>query len=73
MVQLKTLKLRQCEPDGLVCLRCGASNPDGGNRCGNCGENPFTHPRLLTQEQKIILKVANKSRQKVGTILARTR
>jgi len=69
MVQLKTLKLRQWEPGGLVCLRCGAPNPDGGNRCGNCGENPFTHPRLLTQEQKVILKAVNKLRQKAGAIL----
>jgi len=67
--QSKTPKLRQWEPGGLVCLRCGAPNPDGGSRCGNCGENPFSHPRFLTQEQKAILEAVNKLRQKAGVIL----
>lgn len=53
------------EPEGLVCLRCGASNPDRGDRCGNCEEDPFTRPGLLTREQMTILR-ANKLRRKAG-------
>ena len=53
------------EPEGLVCLHCGTANPDRGSRCGNCGENPFSPPKLLTREQKEILEaVLGKSRQR---------
>ncbi len=56
--------MAQWEPEGLVCLRCGASNPDRGSRCGNCGENPFTHPGMLTPEQKVILEAVGRARQR---------
>jgi len=49
------------EPNGLVCLHCGTPNPDKGDRCGNCGQNPFVLPKILTEEQLTIQKaVANK-------------
>jgi len=51
----KTPELRW-GPEGLVCLHCGTPNPDRGNRCGNCGENPFSSPKLLTAEQMEIRK-----------------
>ena len=69
MVQPKTPELRQWKPDGLVCLRCGTPNPDRGSRCGNCEENPFTFPKLLTQEQKAILEAVKLRRRKAGAIL----
>ncbi len=37
-----------------ACPHCGSQNPDGGDTCGNCEENPFKLPKkddLLTKEQ----------------------
>jgi len=48
------------EPEGLVCLYCGAPNPDRGYCCGNCGENPFVGPKLLTSAQLEIKKAVNR-------------
>ncbi len=64
MAQSETPQLSQWEPEGLVCLRCAAPNPDRGSRCGNCEENPFSPPELLTKEQKAILEAVGRSRQK---------
>lgn len=62
-MQSKTLGSIQWKPEGLVCLRCGTPNPDRGNICGNCGENPFFLPGLRTQEQKEILAAVNRLHQ----------
>lgn len=43
--------LFEWEPEGLVCRHCGAPNPDRGETCGNCGENPFVGPKILTVTQ----------------------
>ena len=29
----------------FVCPHCGASNPDGGDKCGNCEKNPYLLPQ----------------------------
>ncbi len=29
---------------GFVCPHCGTPNPDRGDKCGNCEENPFILP-----------------------------
>lgn len=41
----------QWQPEGIICLHCGAPNPDRGDVCGNCGENPFVGPKILTPAQ----------------------
>jgi len=44
---------------GFVCPHCGTANPDKGDRCGNCDQNPFELPpkdELLTAEQLAILR-----------------
>lgn len=51
----KTPKLVKWKPDGLICQKCGAPNPDGGPRCGNCDE--ITSLRLnglLATKQPVI-------------------
>lgn len=57
-------QLSRWEPEGLVCLHCGAPNPDRGSRCGNCGENPFLQPGLLTREQKAISEAVGRRQQR---------
>ncbi len=44
-------------PKGLVCRNCGASDPDRGDVCGNCGENPSVGPKILTKAQLKIKRV----------------
>lgn len=36
---------------GAICL-CGNPNPDGGDRCGNCDEYPYSVPEIMTPAQK---------------------
>ncbi len=48
------------KPEGPICLHCGAPNPDRGDRCGNCGENPFSSPRLLSPNQLEIKLAINR-------------
>ncbi|MBU3926065.1 hypothetical protein KJ763_02765 [Patescibacteria group bacterium] len=39
---------------GFICPHCGTPNPDGGDKCGNCDQNPFILPpknTKLTKEQ----------------------
>ncbi len=42
---------------GFLCPYCGTPNPDGGDKCGNCDENPFILPptdkRLTIVQLKI--------------------
>lgn len=46
------------DPQGDVCLSCGAANPDNGNVCGNCGENPQKIPGIITKNQLAIMQLA---------------
>lgn len=54
------MKFLKWEPEGLVCLHCGTPNPDRGDICGNCGENPFVGPKLLTSAQLEIKKAISR-------------
>ncbi len=45
----------------FVCPYCGASNPDGGDKCGNCEKNPYLLPQddeQLTAEELNVLYAA---------------
>lgn len=48
---------------GLVCRKCGAPNPDSGDRCGNCNENPKSRPKLFTADQLKIKAAIERSRK----------
>ncbi|MBI5306231.1 hypothetical protein HZB04_01440 [Candidatus Wolfebacteria bacterium] len=50
-------------PKEFACPHCGTPNPDGGSRCGNCGENPYILPSpdaQLTIEQLVCLKATRR-------------
>lgn len=55
-------------PEGWVCPHCGAPNPDKGDKCGNCDENPFIQPKkFFTANELRALKTIqhrNRSRRK---------
>ncbi len=59
------MELIKWNPEGLgwLCPHCGTPNPDGGDRCGNCDENPFILPKsLLSYEQLTTLKIATRGK-----------
>lgn len=37
---------------GPVCIHCGTPNPDRGDKCGNCEENPFLRDTQATENGK---------------------
>ncbi len=47
------------DPEGWLCPHCGTSNPDGGDKCGNCDENPFALPKgtLTSTDLKVLRSV----------------
>lgn len=62
-------KLTWTPPENYTCPHCGAQNPDGGDKCGNCEKNPFELPKkdaLLTEAELETLRAVTQrhSRQK---------
>lgn len=48
------------ESIGSVCLNCGGPNPDGGDRCGSCDEDPSIRPQgFITAAQLETLTALN--------------
>lgn len=50
---------------GFICPHCGTPNPDGGDKCGNCDQNPFIFPsknEQLTEGQSFTLKMVTGAR-----------
>ncbi|MBU2219262.1 hypothetical protein KJ750_00705 [Patescibacteria group bacterium] len=51
--------------EGYVCPHCGTPNPDGGDKCGNCDENPYVLPskdEKLTEGQLRTLRMVTGAR-----------
>ena len=64
---MKTDNIIKWSPDGLgwICSHCGTPNPDRGDKCGNCDENPFVLPpddAQLTADELLNLKAATRHR-----------
>ncbi len=51
--------------NGAICLNCGAANPDGGDKCGSCGEDPSAIPegKISAAQAELLVKL-KKMRQR---------
>ncbi|HRY52259.1 MAG TPA: hypothetical protein P5089_00190 [Candidatus Portnoybacteria bacterium] len=50
--------------NGPVCAHCGTPNPDHGDKCGNCEEDPFLHNTKTTENKQEELLTFNPKQQK---------
>lgn len=61
-------KIKWVPPEYYVCPHCGSSNPDNGDKCGNCEKNPFKLPdkneQLTETEYKTLKEITQRPKRR---------